>query len=248
MLHHLQPSVMAVLAGLTMALCAQSPHAGVVLGATRLVYPADARQITLALDNKGDRASLVQAWIDDGDDASTPDSAHSPFMLTPPIFRMEAGQSQVLRILHTGEALPKDRESLFWLNVYDVPPKAKQAESKNTLQFAFRNRIKVFYRPAGLPGDANSAASHLRWTREQRDGHTHIRATNPTPYHVSMSAIGLGRGGVRIPDANHGPAMLAPMASTTFVFDGQASDATQVHFAIINDHGARHEETAALGK
>ena len=54
---------------------------------------------------------------------STPESVDAPFLITPPLFRMDAQKEQSLRIVYTHDQLPADRESLFWLNVLEVPPK-----------------------------------------------------------------------------------------------------------------------------
>ncbi|VTR34364.1 putative chaperone protein EcpD [Serratia fonticola] len=35
-------------------------------------------------------------------------------------------KGQALRIARTGGGLPSNRESLFWLNVLEIPPKASQ--------------------------------------------------------------------------------------------------------------------------
>ncbi|MDI8993129.1 fimbria/pilus periplasmic chaperone, partial [Salmonella enterica subsp. enterica serovar Anatum] len=42
---------------------------------------------------------------------------HAPFMVTPPLFRLNGGQKNVLRIIRTGGNLPEDRESLYWLDI-----------------------------------------------------------------------------------------------------------------------------------
>ena len=41
----------------------------------------------------------------------------------PPFFKVGAKQKQIIRIMKTDSSLPTDRESLFWLNVQEVPPK-----------------------------------------------------------------------------------------------------------------------------
>lgn len=55
--------------------------------------------------------------------------------------------------MYTGEALPNDRESIFWLNILDISAKPK-FENKNNLnvnsnylQLPIHSRIKLFYRP-----------------------------------------------------------------------------------------------------
>ena len=77
------------LLGLTMssALIASQTHAEIILHGTRVIYPSDAREVTLQVSNNGSKPSLVQAWIDEGDAKSTPDQSKVPFMITP-LFRV----------------------------------------------------------------------------------------------------------------------------------------------------------------
>ncbi|QGY26852.1 fimbria/pilus periplasmic chaperone [Escherichia coli] len=50
----------------------------------------------------------------------------------------------------------KDRESVFWFNVLELPPKpdAEKVANQSLLQLAFRTRIKLFYRPEEIPAPA----------------------------------------------------------------------------------------------
>lgn len=47
-------------------------------------------------------------------------------------------------------SLPKDRESVFYLNIFDIPTKLENKQDKNVLQLAIKSRIKLFYRPKEL--------------------------------------------------------------------------------------------------
>ncbi|MCV5656029.1 fimbria/pilus periplasmic chaperone, partial [Escherichia coli] len=80
--------------------------------------------------------------------------------------------------------LPKDRESVFWFNVLEVPPKpdAATATNQSLLQLAFRTRIKLFYRPEGLKGNPSDAPLALKWSWATAGGQTALQVTNPTPY------------------------------------------------------------------
>ncbi len=40
--------------------------------------------------------------------------------------------------------LPTNKESIFYLNVLDIPPNSPEQEGKNALKFAMQNRIKCF--------------------------------------------------------------------------------------------------------
>ncbi|WP_250862581.1 fimbria/pilus periplasmic chaperone, partial [Caballeronia sp. INML3] len=84
-----------------------------------------------------------------------------------------------------GEPLPADKESIFYLNVLEVPPKPTGDEaSANQLQLAFRTRIKFFYRPSGLKGQATDAPGQIVWHLKHDGGKNSIEASNPTQYHV----------------------------------------------------------------
>jgi P pilus assembly chaperone PapD len=65
---------------------------------------------------------VVEAWVDDGELDSAPEKSTAPVIPLPPIFRLNAGDQLSLRLLHTGAPLARDRESLFWLNLYEIRP------------------------------------------------------------------------------------------------------------------------------
>jgi P pilus assembly chaperone PapD len=214
-----------------LAAIATTAQASVVMSATRYVYPSSAKEITSKISNVGKLPALTQVWIDDGDEKSTPENVDVPFNLTPPIARIEAGKSQTVRIAHTGGVLPGDRESQFWLNVLEVPPKADDVADENKVQLAFRYRLKMFYRPRGLPGSADSAAESLSWSR---DGSS-LKVANDSAFYVTVNDLTLVAGGklwVMEPFA------IAPRA--TSVLPAKAplpAGATMVHFKTINDYG-----------
>lgn len=72
------------------AVVAPATQAEIVIHGTRVIYPSDAREVTLQVSNNGSKPALVQAWLDEGDSKSTPDQSKVPFMIAPPISRVEA--------------------------------------------------------------------------------------------------------------------------------------------------------------
>lgn len=225
------------------AFCLHPPnaHANVVIGGTRVVFPAQQGEVTVRLSNEGDKPALVEAWIDTGDVNSTPDSVDTPFLITPPLFRMEPRKDQSLRILYVRGAkpLPTDRESLFWLNVLEIPPKPSGATAdKNTLQFAIRSRLKLFYRPANLSGDVLKAPDQLRFKAVVDGQDEALEVHNPTPYYITISKLSLGTGVAPIAGAN---GMIAPFGSLQLPLKGivrAPSAGTPVVFTTISDYGA----------
>ena len=135
----------AALSCLMSALCTFPVQAGVVINGTRVIYPGDEKEITVQVSNNGQRPVLVQSWLDTGDSEATPDTITTPFILTPPINRLDSGKAQALRISSlTTSALPQDRESLYWLNVLEIPGRpGSEIKNENYLQLAVRSRMKA---------------------------------------------------------------------------------------------------------
>jgi len=129
----------------TLLLVAATAHAGVIINGTRLVYHGDKKESSLGLSNPDSTDYLVQSWVDSGDK----NMAKAPFLITPPLFRLDGKEDNVLRVVRTGGNMPEDRESLFWLNIKAIPS-SKNQQGVNTLQIAINTRIKLLYRPASV--------------------------------------------------------------------------------------------------
>lgn len=220
-------------------------QASVVMAGTRLIYNAKNSEVTVKLSNDGKSPALVQAWIDNGDPTAAPSAINAPFTVTPPISRIDPGKGQTLRVVYMGEPLPQQKESIFWLNVLEVPPKPA-AEDANKLQLAFRTRIKLFYRPADLKSAVEDAPARIEWRLTQKDGHPALEARNPTPYHVSFTAIDASAGGKTAMVV--GADMVNPQESRVFPLKGDvpATADLKVHYTALNDFGGAVEGNSTL--
>ena len=142
---------------------------------------------------------------------------------------------------------PQDRESLFWLNVLDIPPRAAaNPDLPNQLELAFKHRMKVFFRPAALPGSAADAPAQLTWKLLSKDGKlVAIQASNPTAYHVSLTqVIATVAGHPVIVKAD----MVDPFASRSFDLPDPVaapSGAVAVEYWFVNDYGGNVNGTAS---
>ncbi|MCL2657329.1 MAG: fimbria/pilus periplasmic chaperone [Betaproteobacteria bacterium] len=227
------------------SLLTMQANASVVITGTRVIYPADARDVTVKLNNNGTAPALIQAWVDDGDTSVAAQQRPMPFTLTPPVFRIDPEKGQMLRVIYTQAGLPTDRESVYYLNVFEIPPKFEREDRQNVLQMAFRTRIKLFYRPKGLVGDPNDAPAKVTWSfaRSADDKQIVLLAKNPTPYHVSVT-----RASIQAGDKTHesAPGMIAPFGQREFVLEGlqkAPEGPVRVRFETINDFGANVSAT-----
>lgn len=216
-MHFIRTTGMAV-ALLPLAL--MTANAGVIIGGTRVIFEGAKKEATINITNPDNTPYLIQSWIDMQDGVS----GKAPFIITPPLYRLDGGQKNLERIVMTS-SLPQEQESLFWLNIKAIPSASKQM---NALQIAVKTRIKLIYRPEGLRASTpEEQANKLTW---QQSGNA-IQVNNPTPYVINFNEITLG--GRKLDDVTY----VLPGASARFSLPEGVSGHS-LTFKVINDYGS----------
>lgn len=217
---------------LALAPCAQ---ATVKIEGTRLIYFGQYKEASINIVNQSSSELAVQSWVTrEDDDATSP----VPFAVVQPLVRLDAQQHHLLRILYAGAGLPSDVESMFLLNVMEIPLKPEAADS---VQFAVRQRLKLFYRPAGLAGSSSEAVPQLVWSRT--DGQT-LTVTNPSAFHLSLVDVQVDKGGqVQVLDDY---LLLKPGERKVFSTQAPISVGSQINFTEITDIGLQARHRAVL--
>nr|WP_238474210.1 molecular chaperone [Pseudomonas cavernicola] len=227
--------------GLSALVLASSASASVVVTGTRVIYPGDVREKTVQLSNEDDHPNVVQAWVDTNNPNSTPNDADAPFVVTPPMFRMEPKAGQSLRIVFTGQGLPQDRESVYYLNVLQIPPRNEAYKEQNQMLVLLRNRMKLFYRPSGIVGKPADVADQLRFSLAQGANGWHVNVDNPTGYYASFNGASVSVGGREL---SLKADMVAPKSQGSWQLDKAGSlpaGAASVRAVLVNDYGAQIE-------
>lgn len=220
-------------------------NAEIIIHGTRVIYPSDTREITLQVSNNGNKPALVQAWIDEGDAKTTPDQSKAPFMITPPIARVEGNKGQALRItaLPNANELSQTQETLYWLNILDIPPrptaKMQTDAPDNFLQLAIRSRIKFFYRPDTIKENVNVAPEKLQW----RVNGSQLHVKNPTAFYITIPSI-FQENAAKPVDILPEGLMLKPFSEETVSL--KTAHSTKMTFVTINDYGGRVERDIKL--
>ncbi len=115
--------------------------AAVSLDRTRAVFDGSERSMTLDISNDNKQLPyLAQAWIENENQEKI---ITGPVIATPPVQRLEPGAKSMVRLSTTPDIskLPQDRESLFYFNLREIPPRSEKA---NVLQIALQTKIKLF--------------------------------------------------------------------------------------------------------
>lgn len=195
-------------------------HAGVIIGGTRVIYNEGNKDVSISVENPDKIPYLIQSWIDGIDEKK-----QSDFTITPPLFRLNADKTNALRIFLTENKLPKDRESLFWLNIKTIPATER---TENSLQIAFKTQMKLIYRPTSIK-DVNFVEEQkkLIWSKSGNK----IIVKNPTPYYMNFQSITFN--GKKAIDISYA----APFSTASFEINDIANNGI-IKWEVINDYGA----------
>ena len=191
-----------------------SAHAagGIALGATRIIYPADAKQTAVWIRNSHtNERFLVNSWIENSSGVKEKSFIKS---------------ENTLRIIYTGPPLAADRESLFWMNVKTIPSVDKNAlNGRNVLQLAILSRMKLFLRPIQLQELPAEAPDTLKFSRSGN----YINVHNPSPFYVTLVNLQVG-------SQKLGNAMAAPRVSSQIPLPSGVQG--KLKFQTVNDYGS----------
>ncbi|OAT26406.1 periplasmic fimbrial chaperone [Buttiauxella ferragutiae ATCC 51602] len=202
-------------------------HAAISLDRTRVIFNGGDKSMTLNIANDNKQLPyLAQAWLED---ARQTKITTGPIVVTPPVQRLEPGVKSLLRLSTTPDIakLPQDRESLFYFNLREIPPRSEKA---NSLQIALQTRVKLFYRPASIKTKPNAVWQDKLVLTKESGGY---RIENPTPYFITV--IGIGEGAKQTQVGKFEAVMLAPKSSQSV----KAGNYNAPVLTYINDYGGR---------
>lgn len=208
-------------------------HAGVVIGGTRVIYDESKKEVSVSIRNPDNVPYLIQSWLSN---IEQHESRDIPFIVTPPLFRLNADSSSALRIVKIGN-LPDNRESIYWLNIKSIP--TSNPNAKNQLNISVNSRIKLFYRPASLT--TQDAAEAYKKVKFYRSG-DQIYAKNQTPFYISMGSLNVN--GRELPN----PGMISPMSEKSWSIPAAPSSELQINWSVINDYGGRTSVNSHIKK
>ncbi|MBV8041064.1 molecular chaperone [Pluralibacter sp.] len=200
-------------------------HATVSPDKTRIVFNASDKSVSVRLTNQSKTEPyLAQSWIEDVNGKKTRDYI-SPL---PPMVRIEPDEQVQVRLMSqaTLAQLPQDRETLFYYNMREIPPRA---EGKNIMQIAMQSRLKLFFRPKAI-GLKEGQFIPLEKVTVSRTA-SGISLNNPTPYHITVGYLGTN-GKTLMPGAES--IMVAPFAQAS---ENLKNLPAQFQIGYVGDYG-----------
>ena len=226
-------------------------YSEVVINGTRIVFHAQDKEAVVQLKNTGKNPYLVQMWLDKGDPNARPGEVTVPFVVNPPVVRIDPEKGQAIRLMMTGGQLPQDRETLFWFNLLEVPPKATAMiqSGNNVLQMAFRTRVKLLYRPDKLHPSPVEVYKALRFSLSGDK----LTLTNDSPYFITFSKLEIrkSKNSAILARVEHfDQRMVAPEGKIEFILKAVTDHplyGETLFYSVINDYGGESINEQVLG-
>ncbi|MFX2611802.1 fimbria/pilus periplasmic chaperone [Enterobacter mori] len=203
-------------------------QAAVSLDRTRAVFDGGEKSMTMKVSNDNKQLPfLAQAWLEDeqGKKITT-----GPLVVTPPVQRMEPSAKSMVRVTSTPDIskLPQDRETLFYFNLREIPPKS---DKPNSMQIALQTKIKLFYRPEAIKVKNKEVWQEKLVLTPVSGGY---RLQNPTPYYIIIAGMG-GSEALAKEKTGFTAVTLAPKSEQTV----KAPPSGTPYLTYINDYGGR---------
>ncbi|MFR4487461.1 MAG: molecular chaperone [Escherichia coli] len=152
---------------------------------TRIIMNESDKGEALKLTNQSKKLPyLAQTWIED-----TKGNKSRDFIVTvPPMVRLNPNEQIQIRMITQEKIaqLPKDRETLFYFNVREIPPKT---DKKNVMQVTMQHALKLFWRPKAIELEDDGVMTYEKVEIIRRNDGS-IRFNNKMPYHVTLGYIG----------------------------------------------------------
>ncbi|CAH0530012.1 fimbria/pilus periplasmic chaperone [Vibrio hippocampi] len=199
-------------------------NSALVLHGTRFIYKQEANAIPVTVENNAKEKYGAQFWIENSDD--TPDI---PFAVNPSMFTVDPNNGRhVVQVSQMQtDSLATDRESLFTINLQEIPPTPKSdGLSNNQFVMATRTIVKLLYRPSELGVERQDAESNIKLLR--KNGQVYME--NPTPFYFAIIAINDDRTLVNDSLTTMTPFSSVPLKSLR-------TQDTKLSFSSIDDYG-----------
>lgn len=204
-------------------------NAAISLDRTRIIFPGDQKSISMTISNENKQLPyLAQGWIEN----DKGEKINSPFVVLPPVQRVEPGSKTQIKIQGTNgfTALPQDRESVFYFNLREIPPRSNKP---NVLQLALQTKVKLFYRPQSLLQSSDAKPWQESMTLI-RSGDRYL-VHNPTGYYATI--IDAREKGAKS-ENKFKPIMVSPRSDVDLGLSATELGSTP-ELVYINDFGGR---------
>ncbi|EDT8754109.1 TPA: fimbria/pilus periplasmic chaperone [Salmonella enterica] len=203
---------------------------GFRIGATRVIYNQGSPSASFWIKNEQEYPIIVQTQVLKDDRESK-----APFIVTPPILRVDSNIQTRLRVIPIAPLQNKDSEELFWICVKGVPPKEEVSKKKSNIEeksqlninIITNSCIKLISRPERIELSIKEASKKLVF-KKQGDS---LVIENKTPVYINISKAMINGKKITIPNG-----YIRPYSKE--IVDIKYRSGDKILLVVLDDYGA----------
>lgn len=149
----------------------------------KFIFIESNNQEIIEIKNNTNNDYFIQSWITHYDEKN---DTELPFMITPPLFKIEKTEHYSLKIFKIGEIKEEDRETLYKVNIKRIPLLSDSDNNKNLLHVSMNSVYNLIYRPISIEKKAIDAYKQIEFLKNNKN---EFVINNPTPYFITLHTI-----------------------------------------------------------
>ncbi|MEX6230103.1 fimbrial biogenesis chaperone [Providencia hangzhouensis] len=205
----------------------------------RTTFIEGEKSVSFRILNDTDKTPyLMQSSVELLDEGSGLDikenNINIPFMVTPPLHKLEAGNSYTWRVMFIGDndKLAKDRETVYIVKYRAIPPLDKNMRENNssidvnTIQVL---HFKVYYRPKQF---ANLTIENEQKKISFRREGNNIIVKNNSPIYMSFESLAVNGVSVGYKELFK---PIKPLSEQIFISDSKIRDVNTITWSVLDE-------------
>lgn len=160
-------------------------YTSIEINKDKFIFIESKNQEIIEIKNSINSDYFIQSWISHYDENN---DSELPFMITPPLFKIEKDEDYSLKIFKIDEIEKKDRETLYKINIKRIPVLSDSDDNKNLLHISMNSVYNLIYRPISIEKNAVDAYKKIEFLKNQNN---EFIINNPTPYFITLLNVHL---------------------------------------------------------
>lgn len=209
--------------------------AGIVVERSRVIIPTSSFSNSLKIMNSNSYPVICKVWVEKGHSAENEDSL---IVVKKPFFKMDANEKTTVTLMNLDmdKELALDRESLYWLNIEEIPPKDKDYLHNDILvSLVMHTQLKVFVRPDKLSITPSSAYRTQSFELLENNGKSSLKINNDSPYYITYSNITIKEKSGKSSVVYSG--MVSPYSDKEILINNNFIKGAEITYSVISDYG-----------
>lgn len=158
-------------------------HTSIEINKDKFIFIESKNQEVIEIKNNTNSDYFIQSWISHYDESNNTDL---PFMITPPLFKIEKDETYFLKIFKTEEIEKKEQETLYKINIRRIPSLSDSDDNTNLLHISMNSIYNLIYRPISIEKNAVDAYKKIEFLKNKNN---EFIVNNPTPYFITLLKV-----------------------------------------------------------